>query len=134
MFVTTMLPEVIGTLWLVSRFTTFTWSSFRLTSEDAPQNDHKIRIVYRAINYTDLLEAVGRESHGEPPPVLGEDRRLLELQPSARGGHDQVVLAVAPVERVLDCFEIGWKGRSREYPTTSFKRLYLRASQTDTTL
>ena len=47
MFVTTMLPEVIGTLWLVSRFTTFTWSSFRLTSEDAPQNDHKIRIVYR---------------------------------------------------------------------------------------
>ena len=99
MFVTTMLPEVIGTLWLVSRFTTFTWSSFRLNSEDAPQNDHKIRNVYRAINYTDLLEAVGRESHGEPPPVLGEDRRLLELQPSARGGHDQVVLAVAPGQK-----------------------------------
>ena len=51
-------------------------------------------------NYTDLLEAVGRESHGEPPPVLGEDRRLLELQPSARGGHDQVVLAVAPGQKI----------------------------------
>ena len=47
MFVTTMLPEVIGTLWLVSRFTTFTWSSFMLNSEDAPQNDHKIRNVYK---------------------------------------------------------------------------------------
>ena len=43
---------------------------------------------------TDLLVAVGRERHGEPPAVLGEERRLLQLQPAARGRHDEAVLAV----------------------------------------
>ena len=53
------------------------------------------------IHHCDLLVSVGRESHGEPATVLGEDRRLLQLQPAARRCHDQVVLAVAPVESVF---------------------------------
>ena len=53
------------------------------------------------IHHCDLLVSVGRESHGEPATVLGEDWGLLQLQPAARRCHDQVVLAVTPVERVF---------------------------------
>ena len=47
------------------------------------------------VDHVHLLVPVGREGHGEPPPVLGEEGRLLQLQPAAGGRHDQVVLAVS---------------------------------------
>ena len=55
-------------------------------------------------NFSDLLVSIGRESHGESTTILGEDWRLLKFQPTPRRCHDQVVLAVAPVQRVLLSF------------------------------
>ena len=47
------------------------------------------------VDHVHLLVPVGREGHGEPPPVPREEGRLLQLKPTAGGRHDQVVLAVS---------------------------------------
>ena len=73
----------MGTLWLVSLLITFTWTIGLFTPS--------VQVAVCA----DLLVAVGGERHGEPPPVLGEDGRLLELEPAAGRGHHQAVPAVA---------------------------------------
>ena len=73
----------MGTLWLVSLLITFTWTIGLFTPS--------VQVAVCA----DLLVPVGGERHGEPPPVLGEDGRLLELEPAAGRGHHQAVPAVA---------------------------------------
>ena len=36
------------------------------------------------VDHVHLLVTIGRQSHGEPPAILGEQWSLLQLQPSSR--------------------------------------------------